>query len=467
MKHRLLIILSLLFTLSTFAQSPADAFANDLLHRNANISLLVSDLSSGAKLHQHRAEKVAIPASTMKLVTTATALEILGPTYRFTTTLETDGNIQNGILHGNLYIRGSGDPTLGSAKMGDIHFLEKWVDAVKKAGIREIKGDIIADASIYDSEGINPKWMWEDLGNYYAAGAYGISYKDNTYFLELKSGAVGTRPEILKVTPNIPELKFDNRLASTTIRFDSAYIYGAPNSNERTIYGAIPANRASFTIKGDIPNPGLVLARDFAWKLKSSGVAVSGSATDQVKTGNRNSIYTHQSPPLSEIIREINVTSNNHYTELLFRHLALQRSKVATTNHAIRVVQDFWRLKGLPINELKMHDGSGLSPMNAVSAQFFVNLLQYMSRSVHGHHFQASLPTAGSNGTVRNFLRGSALSGKVLLKSGSIGGVRAYAGYINSGGKRYAFAMIVNHPNATSTAPTTRKMEEFLLKIAP
>ena len=391
---------------------------------------------------------------------------MLGADYQIKTTLEIDGKITaDSILIGNLIIYGNGDPTLGSSKLGNINFLNDWVDAVRKAGIKKINGDIIADASAFDTEGVNPKWLWEDIGNYFAAGAYGISYKDNTYELELKSGTLGTTPEIIKITPNIPDLTFKNYLKSTTIRFDSAFINGAPFENVRCIYGEIPANRPSFKIKGDIPRPGLILARDFAWKLKSSGISVSGNATDQVKSNKRTIIYTHFSPKLSEIIKEINVTSNNHYAEHLFHHLALQSGKSASSVDAVKRIKNFWKSKGLPVEELFMYDGSGLSTVNAISANFFVSLLGYMDKSKNSSVFKASLPVAGKIGKPTNIPKGTALEGKVQAKSGTFSRVKSYAGYINANGKQLAFAIIVNNPNSSSTSATTKKMEEFLIAV--
>ncbi len=467
MKKLNLIIAVMMLGVMSYAQNPIATFTNNNLHKNANISILVKDLNSGKTLYSHRAGSATIPASTMKLVTTATALEMLGADYRFKTTLDIDGEISaDSILNGNLIIYGSGDPTLGSAKLGNIQFLNDWISAIQKAGIKQINGNIVADASAYDTEGINPKWTWEDMGNYYASAAYGISYKDNTFEMELKSGAAGTTPEIVKITPNIPELTFNNHLKSTTIRFDSAYFYGAPFQNERSLYGEIPANRSSFKIKGDIPRPGLVLARDFAWKLKSSGIPVSGNATDEVTVGKRTTIYSHFSPKLSEIIQEINVTSNNHYAEHLFRHLALKSGKPASTVKAIDTINNFWKAKGLPVDELFMQDGSGLSPQNAVSANFYVSMLSYMEKSKNKSAFRASLPVAGKSGTIRNLLKGTSLDGKVQAKSGTISRVRAYSGYINANGKQLAFAILVNNPNSPKLAQTTKKIEEFLISVS-
>lgn len=468
MKKNKLIFPLLLFSLISVAKNPLDDFVNNPIMMNANISLLVKDLATNKTLYEYRPNNSAIPASTMKLITTATALELLGPKFSFETKLEIDGTLNaNGVLNGNLYIHGGGDPTLGSAKMGDPNFMSNWILTLKKAGIKRITGQIVADATLYDDQGVNPNWTWEDIGNYYAAGAYGIAYMDNTFQLVLRSGYAGTTPEILRVEPEMPNLMFDNHLTSTTISFDSAYFYGAPHSNLRSIHGEIPANRIEYIIKGDIPNPGLLLAEHFHEKLILNGVFISQLPSDIVtKRTDRKVILVQQSPPLSDIIKETNVHSNNGFAEQIFRYLALKKSKVATSNGAVQVIRSFWKSKGLPIDQLFNYDGCGLSPMDAVSAQFLVDILVYMQTiSPNKDIFFNSLPVSGKTGTLTTFLAKTPLQGKVHAKSGTISRVKCYAGYVEANDKNYVFAVMVNNPNGSSKA-ATRKIEEFLISIS-
>jgi len=459
-----LLILSILLV----AKNPVDDFITSPLIENANVSLLVKDLATNKTIYQFRPTNSSTPASTMKLVTTATALELLGPGFCFQTKLEIDGTLNsNGVLDGNLYIRGGGDPTLGSEHLGDKDFLTRWVEEVKKVGIKKITGRIVADATLYDDLGVNQKWTWEDIGNYYAAGAYGISYMDNTYQLVLRSGPVGSIPEILRIIPEIPAMTFENHLISTTIGFDSAYFYGAPHSYLRSIHGEIPANRMEYIIKGDIPNPGLLLAEHFHDKLVESGISIRQLPTNNVISGaDRRVILVHESPELSEIIKETNVHSNNGYAEQIFRYLALTKNSVGTSNGAVQVVRSFWKSKGLPVDQLFMYDGCGLSPVDAVSSQFFVDLLVYMqTKSQHKAAFFNSLPVSGKSGTLTNFLQKTPLQGKVHAKSGTISGVKCYAGYIENNNKTFVFSVLVNRANGTSKA-VTRKIEEFLLQAS-
>ena len=467
MKKFLFVLVLFFMSLCVNATNPLNDFRNNPLLENATISLLVKSLTTWAVVCDYRSNNSVVPASTMKLVTTATALEVLGADFRFKTKLEIIGKLgADGVLNGDLYIRGGGDPTLGSEKLGDSKFLDKWVEAVKGFGIRKITGRIIADAGLFDNEGVNVKWSWEDIGNYYAAGVYGLAYCDNAYKLVLKTGAIGSVPQILRVVPEIPNLQIDNQLKCAAITFDSAYFYGAPHSDYRSVTGLVPANRSEFITKGDIPNPGLLLAQHFKALLQERGVPVGGTASDIVDSNFPGElVYTHESPPLSEIINEVNVHSNNHFAEHVFKYLGLQNVPVASNKNAVQVIKTFWKSKGLSVNQLFQQDGSGLAESNAVSASFFVELLTYMKmKSVNGDVFYNSLPVAGENGTLKTFLLKTPLQGKVHAKSGTISRVKSYAGYVDVKGKSYAFAILVNNANGTSKA-VTQKIESFLVQL--
>lgn len=455
------------FCLCVTAQNALADFVQNPLLKNANISLLVKDLKSNKSLYSYRANNSAVPASTMKLVTTATALEMFGPDFRFSTTLEIDGELKDGVLNGNLIIRGGGDPTLGSAKMGDQDFMNKWVEAVKSAGIQKINGRIIANTSIFDQQVVNPRWIWEDMGNYYAPGIHGISYLDNTFRLILKSGKVGTPTGIVRAEPEIAGMSFQNYVMSASIGYDNAYFYGEPFSGSRTLFGEIPANKDEFAVKGDIPNPGLLLAQHFHAALLASGLEIQEfPLVDLFNTKTANVIYTHLSVTLSEIITETNVKSNNHFAEYLFKYLGTKKTIPATNKAAVSAIESFWRQRGLPVDQLFQHDGSGLSPNNAVSAAFFVDLLTYIRKeSKYSDAFYKSLAVSGKSGTLTSFLAKSNLKGKVFAKSGTLAQVKSYAGYVETGSTTLAFAIIVNNPNGSS-AEVVKKMEQFLIDIS-
>lgn len=151
------------------------------------LSLYVTDAETGKVVVNENGDMCLTPASITKLISTATALEILGPDFTFKTTLAYDGKITNGVLNGNIYIIGGGDPTLGSTYLKNTAFLPKWTAEVKKLGIHTINGSIVADASIFERMPIPPGWLWEDLGNYYAAGTFGLSVYDNTLSVTMQT----------------------------------------------------------------------------------------------------------------------------------------------------------------------------------------------------------------------------------------------------------------------------------------
>ena len=228
-----IVLLCLLICLHLLAGAQTPAPVKWLLQapymRGASFSLVVKDVQEGRTVYSYDTDRLQSPASVLKTVATATALEILGEDYRYPTTLEYDGILENGTLEGNLYIKGSGDPSLGSSHFapGQNKFLSTWIAALQKAGIKHITGSVISDESIFDTEGVSIKWLREDMGNYYAPGSYGISIFDNMYKLSLQTGAAGTRPVLKGTEPDIPFIRFKNYLKAAPVSSDSAYIIGA------------------------------------------------------------------------------------------------------------------------------------------------------------------------------------------------------------------------------------------------
>lgn len=467
MKLKYSIISALIVSQVIAAQTPLKKFINNPLLENANVSLLVRDLQTNETLYGYRANNTAVTASTMKTVTTATAMELFGADFRFETKIEIDGEISDSILNGNLYIRGGGDPTLGSAKLGNADFLKIWADTIRKSGIKKITGRIIADPSIFDKNVINRKWTWEDIGNYYAPGIHGISYLDNTYKAYFNSGAPGTKTQLVKIEPEIGGLEIDNQVMSAKIGYDNAYFFGAPFSYKRYVTGEIPTNKTNFIVKGDIPEPALLLAQHLHTQLINSGISITKAPiVEYKKTDSRKVIYTYYSPTLAEIITETNVKSNNHFAEYLFRYIGTLSGTPATTESSIENIRSYWKKKGLPVDQLFQYDGSGLSPVDGVSAEFFVDLLTYMKKnSKYSETYFNSLPVSGVNGTMVSVLDKTRLQGKVHAKSGTLENVKCYTGYIDLNNRTLVFAILVNNPNGTSHAVINR-IENFLLDIS-
>lgn len=455
--------------------------------KGASFSVLVKEIGTERTLYTYDTDRELIPASVMKLVTSSAALEVLGEDFRFETTLEYDGEIKDGILAGNLYIKGSGDPTLGSSHMvpegtRDVfyvqqQFLRNWIQAIKNAGIREIEGSVIADDSLFDTEVIPMKWLREDMGSYYGAGSYSISVFDNQYRLILKTGESGSRPEITECIPEIPGIVFHNYLATASVSADSSYIVGYPYSNDRYLYGVVPARKEKHTVRGDIPDPGIFLAGLLHSSLIKENIRIQGDITsyrllaeaNQWAAKPRKQITSTYSPPLAEIIEIINKKSHNLYTDAILKILGFSHEEkkdeiLSSFGKGTTFVKDYWKEQGLDVTSLWMFDGSGVAPTDKVSTGLICDLLLYMHQSPHKDTFFASLPKVGEEGSVRNFLKGSVLQGKARLKSGGMSRVRSYAGYVQKEDKEYVVAIIVNNYHGEGRN-IIQKMEKLLISL--
>lgn len=411
------------------------------------MSVLVQNLNTGEVIDSYREDKVVPPASVMKLLTTAACLETMGPGFRFPTILEYTGTIDGGVLHGDLYIRGGCDPSLGWK--GRTAFLNQWVKAVKAAGITRIDGAVIADMTMLDGEAQNPAWLCEDAGNYYAPGIFALNYYGNTMNIVLKSGEPGSVATVVGTEPQVEDIVFINRVRCDKIQYDGAFVSGIPYSRERYLTGAVPSNLGTFGVKGDLPNPGLLLARHLTQRLREAGVAVKRDANYlpdyNPLTPPRHELYIHYSEPLSEIIKETNVNSNNLYAEALFRYLGTRYTLPGTIHNSQDLLRDYWRRRGVAVQNAIIKDGCGLAPQDAVSAKAFVQLLTVMRNSPNVDYWMASLPVSGKTGTLTSLCPGTPLEGRIHAKSGTIAGTKNFAGYIDMpNGDTWVFAVLIN-----------------------
>ncbi|GAB6010537.1 D-alanyl-D-alanine carboxypeptidase/D-alanyl-D-alanine endopeptidase [Viscerimonas tarda] len=470
-KKNLLSVVLFLSAIACFAQEnkAISELRNSRALSNAIIGICIQDMQ-GKELVSLNKNLSITPASTLKIVTTATALEILGSNYRFRTELLADKEQKSKLI-----VRGYGDPTLGSEHVEGTakDFLNKWVEEIQKkfgAGLTEIE----IDDSYFGYEGISRHWIREDTGNYYATGSYGISVFDNAYKLYFDTRDKTGRPQIVKTEPEMSGMSFTNTLSLNTTGKDNGYIVGEPFSNNRLLIGDIPEGRASFSIKGDIPDPGLYLGRTLAGRLNKNGEELSyhtlrANFDGKLPPKDGEVFYTHLSPPLKNIVRVVNVKSNNHYAEHLIRAIGKTTGNLATDSAPLRagtdLINQYWQSKSLDTASLFMYDGCGLSPSDAISPKLMCNILAYMyDKSKNAETFLASFPKAGQEGTVRNFLKDAKLSGKVLVKSGSIANVQCYAGYYINGEKKYAFTIMVNNFRKNSRVDVVEAIEAFLEK---
>ena len=436
--------------------------------KNASLGISVLEVASGKQIAAYFPNQSLKPASSLKVVTTGVALALLGNDFRFKTVLEYDGTIDSeGTLHGNLYIKGYGDPTLGSdhfKKAEQLNIvLSKWVRAIRQQGIKKIDGQIVGDASFFDSSVNGRTWLWEDMGNYYASGAWGLNIHENRYFLKFQQTArIGEKPEIVGISPQIPNLLLMNELQSAErTSGDNAYIFGVPYDYTRFVRGTIPIGSKIFTIKGSIPDPPFFAAHSLLNKLEASGISTRKLASSQFELDRlgesrkkRIRFYTYQSPTLKEIVKETNLKSVNLYCEAMLRMLGQKKTGIGNAAAGLEQIKTFWEERGLNLDGFFMEDGSGLSPQNAVSAFHLASILRKIARDQKLFPaFYDSLPIAGQTGTLRGMFKNSVANGKLRAKSGGMTRVRSYTGYAKTkSGKLLAFCVIVNNFSGKSAA---------------
>lgn len=411
----------------------------------------------------HSLESLA-PASNLKLFTTSTALNLLGDNYRFKTRLYYSGNISNnGVLTGNIYIEGSGDPTLGSNVVaGSLpldSLMETWTQAVKKISIKKINGGIIADATLFDNQRVPDYWIWEDIGNYYGAGSSALTINDNLYYLYFHPSAIPGKPaEVISMQPEIPGLKFINHMKTgTEDSGDNGYIYCAPNQFTATLRGTVPAGKQEFSIKGSIPDPPLFAAQYFKKYLLNNKIIITGNASvlaKPVKYDESKLITTTFSPPLKDIVYMTNKKSINLYAEQLLKTIAAKEKGTGSEEAGIEVIKSYFDSVGIPTGGMQIYDGCGLSRTDMITTHMMVKLLIYMTGQKAFNAFYNSLAVAGranDPGYFSNFGKGTLLENNARIKSGLITGVRSFSGYLkNRRGSLIAYSMIANNFSGTS-----------------
>jgi D-alanyl-D-alanine carboxypeptidase/D-alanyl-D-alanine-endopeptidase (penicillin-binding protein 4) len=424
----------------------------------ASVGVYAIDTKTQEVLVDQMSDKSLMPASCMKIVTTAAALQLLGAEASFQTDLEYDGVItKDGVLHGHVYIHGGGDPCLGSDRIPPSlawdKQLEAWVDAIQSLGIQKIEGELIADDSRWERALAVPSWQWEDLGNYYGAGASALSFHENFYSLIFKPNSeVGKDTTIVQTDPPIDSLVFLNDVKTGPIGSgDCACIYGSEFSPIQHVRGTIPKGVSEFAIKGAIPNPPAFCQEALARALKARGITIV--KRDLPRKEKRVIFYTTESPTIGKIVHATNQKSINLYAEHLLKKMGEKISGTGSTEAGIQVVSDFWRTQGVDLKGFNMADGSGLSRKNLITAKQLVAILVKMKQSPHFPLFLQSLPEKDSQ-TGDQFLN------HFRYKSGSMSFVRAYAGYAGD----IAFAILVNQ---CTDQEISKKTEQFLSHFHP
>ncbi len=412
-----------------------------------------------------------VPASVMKVVTTGTALALLGPGYRFTTLLQHDGEKSGSTLAGNIFIRGNGDPTLGAESYGSSveKVINNWASAIQAMGVDSIAGCIIGDAEAFERDMTPGGWAWEDVQSDYGAGPSGLSIHENQFdiFLNGSGGRVSMR-----YSPAIPGMKLYNQCVNASVAKSYAYVTGGPYQFERCVQGEV---NGSLEARGSIPDPALLCAQLLKKNLAERGIKLRDSATTirlirlnglkLESEGGRKVITSNSSASLSELVYHTNQISQNFYAETILRAIGHREKGYGSTFGGVGAVYSFWKNHGVDVQGLFMVDGSGLSRHNTITTLQLVSMLKVLAKdSAVFPSFYKSLPIAGESGTIRKLAGGTAAEGNVRAKSGTMSRVKSYAGYVDTkSGQRLAFAMLANNTQWVTTELRDKFEKLFVL----
>ena len=477
-------LLFLFFLPNLFSQASLNqaikGLANIDAMKHASMSVSVIDVESGKMIASYDPDRNLLPASSLKIVTTSMALEVLGENFKFKTELQYDGEIDaDGTLNGNLYIKGYGDPTIGShhfeaaTKMGEV--LTQFRTAITKVGIKKITGKIIGDASYFETGVEGRSWSYEDLGNYYGTGAWGLNFHENLYFIGFRQNTkLGSQPKIEEIEPEIPNLLLVNELKLAKAGSgDNAYIFGSAYNYTRFIRGTIPVGSKLFKVKGSIPDPPFFFAYSLMKELEANGIETSKMATSQFqqnleeeKRSDRTTFFTFESPSLKEIVKETNLKSVNLYCESLLRTIGKKEKGEGSDVAGLKVIYERLKSRGMDTKGFFMEDGSGLSIRNAISSSHLANIMRYIAKDEKIFSaFDASLPKAAKSGALKYLLKGTIAEGRLRAKSGGMSRVRSYTGFAKTkSGKLLAFSIIANDFTGKSSV-IRNKMEKIMLEI--
>jgi len=413
-------------------------------------------------------------ASIMKTVTSAVAFDLLGPDYKFKTTIAYDGKIEEGTLFGDLYIVGGGDPTLGSKDSiatAIEQLFSTWAGAMVAAGISKIEGRIIGDERFFDGESIPINWVYGDLGFNYGCSAHGLNFYENHSEYYIKPGSVVGDPVLIEPGKYvIPGYEIIN-LTQTGDKGsgDKIEFYPSMNSEIGRFSGTYAVNGKGKTIEFTNTYASLTCAFEFSKFLSDRGIFAdqitsSAISKDLKPQDELTTIVETYSPSIERIIHSMLASSNNLYAESIYRVIGKELCGSSDYQAVNRAISDYIETYICDVDGYKQSDGSGLSRNNIASPDFFCRFLSAAESLPYFERYFQCFPVAGREGTVKTLLPGYANRDKIHVKSGSMSLVRCYCGYIETGKGYTKFSVMFNNFTGTSST-VVKKIEGIIEKI--
>ena len=428
--------------------------------RSTDWGIEVIDPANNQILLAVNPEKPFLPASVLKVVTTAVALEKLGPAFRFRTTLYTNGHLaDDGTLSGDLYLVGRGDPNLMDLEGGFIEkpALQGMVEKLQALGVKKIRGDVLGDDSYFDSRSLPQGWTSKDLRSLYGAPVSALSINNNVVWVHVRATQVGRR---VRVSLEPSSSYFSIRNLATTGRRASKRTLSArvvPGTNRLVVSGILPASQ-SYSQYVIVERPAELAAALLKEELQRHQIAVSGGFRavhygdlEDNEREDWRALAEHESPPLIRALEIINKRSLNLHAEMLLRVLGAEFGGEGTDEAGLRVVRSFLEEAGIPIDgRIRLDDGSGLSRANLVTPRFQTLLLLFLSTRPYFDLFLNTLAVSGTDGTLKHRLVSGSNKGVIHAKTGTLGGVAALSGYMTTkSGRSLIFSIFANNVRAS------------------
>lgn len=449
-------------TPSSFAAAVAAILAGNPVNKG-EWGILVEDASTGEVLYEQNADKYFIPASNMKLFTTALALARLGPDYRFRTTLETSGALSDGKVKGDLILVGRGDPNLSNRKFPYVlkeefdgppeKAVAELADDLVAKGVKEITGDVVGDDSYFPRERYPEGWEIDDMVWEYGAAISAIVVDDNTVTLMLTPGEKLGDPVQALVMPATPEFRVNNQVvtAAPGVKADLT-LTRDPGGSAVTVIGTLPARSNPRKLVLAIQEPALHAAAMLRRLLQERGVRIDGTVRalhfppgppgDEKRTV----LAEHLSIPLGESVQLVNKISQNLHAEMLLRTAAREAEIWTKPEDLYKFPQDFYASAGIAPDDVVQYDASGLSRHDLVTPRAVAALLLYAEKQPWFSVYFSSLPVAGVDGTLESNLKNTPAAGRMHAKTGSVEHVRTRSGYVDlPDGRRLIFSFMSNN----------------------
>ena len=439
-------------------EAAVSALEKDEQLKHGSISLYVMNAVTGATVFGKNEQVGMAPASSQKVITSVTAFEILGKSYRYKTAFGYKGDIVFKKLQGALVVTASGDPTLGSWRWpgsSEKNIMQNVIKTLQQKNIAQVSNGLLIEMQNWESQATPRGWTWEDMGNYYGAGAWALNWHENQYDLVLQPGkAIGDGVKILKTTPTLRGVTnlYNELKTGASNSGDNAVIYLPAYGTLGFVRGTVPAGKETFTIRGSMPLPYVAFRESLLSAAAANGISIQN--IDSLLPGKTAAkavlvpLLTIQSPAFDSMNYWFLRESLNLYGEAFIKTIALQQKGFAATDSGLAILRYFWNSRGIDKSALNIIDGSGLSPANRTTTHALVTVLQYARDKPWYPSFYNALP----------------LMNGIRMKSGYISGVRSYTGYLKSkAGVEYTFAFIVN--NFDGSAGSVREKMWKLLDI--